>query len=59
MNKHADHVQQEMEMGDEAFGSQIEETWQETADWLLEGGLIEAVPSVEEIYVNLVDENNQ
>ncbi|EGL82719.1 NMT1/THI5 like domain-containing protein [Caldalkalibacillus thermarum TA2.A1] len=45
-----------METEGEAFGSQTEQNWQETAEWLLEGGLIEEIPPVEEIYVNLDSE---
>jgi len=36
---------------DEGFGSQREESWQETADWLKEMGLIEEVPAMEELFV--------
>jgi putative hydroxymethylpyrimidine transport system substrate-binding protein len=42
-----------METEDESFGSQSKEAWQEITQWLLEGGLIEKAPSVEEMFVNL------
>ncbi|HLR69239.1 ABC transporter substrate-binding protein [Virgibacillus alimentarius] len=33
------------------FGSQSEDAWQETADWLKETGLIEEIPEMEDLFV--------
>jgi putative hydroxymethylpyrimidine transport system substrate-binding protein len=44
-----------METSEEAFGSQSKESWQETIDWLKNGGLITDAPDVDEIFVNLVE----
>lgn len=38
----------------QGFGSQDEETWQETVDWMLELGLLDQAPSLEDIFVNIV-----
>jgi putative hydroxymethylpyrimidine transport system substrate-binding protein len=43
-----------METSEEAFGSQSKDSWQETIDWLKNGGLITDAPDVNEIFVNLV-----
>ncbi|KIL47200.1 ABC transporter substrate-binding protein [Jeotgalibacillus soli] len=40
---------------EEGFGSQSEESWQETTDWLLESGLIEEAPPAEDLFVNIVE----
>ncbi|MFA9556316.1 ABC transporter substrate-binding protein [Evansella sp. AB-rgal1] len=37
------------------FGSQDAESWQETIDWMLEFGLIEEEPNLDEIFVNIVE----
>lgn len=37
------------------FGSQDEENWQETIDWMLEFGLIEKEPALSDIFVNIVE----
>lgn len=43
-----------METANEAFGSQSKDSWQETINWLKNGGLITEEPDVEEIFINLV-----
>jgi putative hydroxymethylpyrimidine transport system substrate-binding protein len=53
--KSLDILLPKMETGDEAFGSQTKESWQETIDWLKNGGLITDAPDVDEIFVNLVE----
>ncbi|GAE36941.1 ABC transporter substrate-binding protein [Halalkalibacter akibai] len=40
---------------DVGFGSQEATSWQETIDWMLEYNLIEEAPSLEEIFVNIVE----
>ncbi|RKL66664.1 ABC transporter substrate-binding protein [Salipaludibacillus neizhouensis] len=40
---------------DQGFGSQDEESWQETIDWMKESGLIEEEPSLDEIFVDIVE----
>lgn len=42
-----------MESEAEAFGSQTVEAWQQTIDWLLEVGLVEEAPEVENIFVDV------
>ncbi|MDQ0256977.1 putative hydroxymethylpyrimidine transport system substrate-binding protein [Evansella vedderi] len=37
------------------FGSQDEVSWQETIDWMMEFGLIDSEPSLEDIFINIVD----
>ncbi|AIF42776.1 ABC transporter substrate-binding protein [Virgibacillus sp. SK37] len=37
---------------DEGFGSQEEQSWQETAEWLKEVGIIEEIPDMDDIFVN-------
>ncbi|QZT35318.1 ABC transporter substrate-binding protein [Caldalkalibacillus thermarum TA2.A1] len=44
-----------METGAEPFGSQTEQAWQETITWLLESGLVDESPVLEDIFVNLVE----
>ncbi|WP_421383845.1 ABC transporter substrate-binding protein [Bacillus salacetis] len=44
-----------MESEGEAFGSQSEESWQETIDWLKETGLIEEKPVTQDIFINIVE----
>ncbi|MGO4887972.1 ABC transporter substrate-binding protein [Anaerobacillus sp. MEB173] len=39
----------------ESFGSQTEDAWQQTIDWLLEVGLINEAPEVEDIFVNMTN----
>ncbi|WNF38728.1 ABC transporter substrate-binding protein [Bacillaceae bacterium IKA-2] len=36
------------------FGSQDEAAWQETVDWMLELGLLNQAPSLDDIFVNIV-----
>jgi putative hydroxymethylpyrimidine transport system substrate-binding protein len=40
---------------DAGFGNQEEASWQETIDWMLEYGLIEEAPSLDDIFVNIVE----
>ena len=42
-----------METGDAPFLSQSDQCWQENTDWLLEQGLIETAPALDEVRVNL------
>ena len=42
-----------METEDAAFLSQSDEIWQKNIDWMLEGGLIEKAPELDEVRVNL------
>lgn len=44
-----------MEAEGQSFGSQYEASWQETINWLLEGGLIEEAPSIDDIFINIVE----
>ncbi|WP_456272150.1 ABC transporter substrate-binding protein [Bacillus sp. AK031] len=44
-----------METENEAFGSQSEDSWQETIDWLKDSGLIEEKPNTEDIFVNIAE----
>jgi putative hydroxymethylpyrimidine transport system substrate-binding protein len=44
-----------MEGEGESFGSQTTESWEETADWLLEGGLIDQEPNVNDMFVDITD----
>lgn len=44
-----------MEAPSEKFGSQYEASWQETIVWLLEGGLIDEAPVIEDIFINIVE----
>lgn len=44
-----------MERDPEKFGIQREEDWQRTTQWLLEAGLIDHVPSIEKMFVNLIE----
>ncbi|ADU32455.1 ABC transporter substrate-binding protein [Evansella cellulosilytica] len=37
------------------FGSQDSASWQETIDWMLEFGLIDEAPSIDDIFVNIVE----
>ncbi|SDZ24178.1 putative hydroxymethylpyrimidine transport system substrate-binding protein [Evansella caseinilytica] len=40
---------------DSGFGSQDADSWQETIDWMLEYGLIDETPSLDEIFVNITE----
>lgn len=40
---------------EQGFGSQDEASWQETIDWMKEFELIEEEPSIEDIFVNIVE----
>ncbi|MBM7570606.1 ABC transporter substrate-binding protein [Aquibacillus albus] len=40
---------------EDGFGSQDAESWQETIDWMKEYELIDSEPSLEDIYVNIVE----
>lgn len=37
------------------FGNQDADSWQETIDWMLEFGLIDSEPSLDDIFVNIVE----
>lgn len=39
--------------GEQGFGYQAEEPWQETADWMKETGLIQNEPVIDDLYVNM------
>ncbi|OXS77987.1 ABC transporter substrate-binding protein [Domibacillus enclensis] len=39
--------------GEQGFGYQEEEPWQETADWMKETGLIQNDPVIDDLYVNM------
>lgn len=39
--------------GEQGFGYQAEEPWQETADWMKETGLIQNDPVIDDLYVNM------
>ena len=43
-----------MESG-EGFGSQSADSWQDTIDWMLEYGLIDEEPSIDDIFVNIAE----
>lgn len=45
-----------MEAENEPFGSQFEDSWQETINWLFDTGYIEEKPDVNDIFTNLVEE---
>ncbi|WP_152654556.1 ABC transporter substrate-binding protein [Oceanobacillus sp. CFH 90083] len=38
---------------EQGFGSQEKASWEETADWLKENGVIEEIPNIEDIFVNI------
>ncbi|WLR50341.1 ABC transporter substrate-binding protein [Bacillus tianshenii] len=42
-----------METEDEAFGTQTKKSWEETAQWLKETGLVTEIPNLDEIFVNI------
>lgn len=50
-----DILLEKMEAPNEAFGSQYVESWEETIQWLLDAGLIEEEPSIDDIFVNIVE----
>ncbi|WP_232735728.1 ABC transporter substrate-binding protein [Alteribacter populi] len=53
--KSLDILLAKMEDEGEPFGSQFEESWQETIEWLHETGYIEEKPDADGIFINLVE----
>lgn len=44
-----------MSIENEKFGSQTRDSWEETTRWLEQSGLIEKVPTVDDMYINIVE----